>query len=170
MDSGSATIFLRDGSAGEAWRVTSVRAGAGAEGFDVSPDGKQLWVANGGDGTVSIIDIASARNIATLNVNTARSNRLKFTPDGKRVLISDFGSGELVVLDVASRKVTKRIHVGAGLAGLLVDADGSHAYAAATNDNFVAIVDLAKLEITGRIATGIAPDGMDWLPVRTAGK
>ena len=33
------------------WVVTNVRAGNGAEGFDVSPDGKEIWVANAQDGT-----------------------------------------------------------------------------------------------------------------------
>lgn len=162
-ESGSVTIFQRPAGAGEDWRRTNVRVGNGSEGFDLAPDEKQLWVANGEDGTVSIVDVATAKAIATIKVGTVRSNRLKFTPDGKRVLVSDLGSGDLVILDVATRQVIQKIRVGHGLAGLLMDADGSHAYAAATNDNFVAVVDLVKLEVTGHIPTGRGPDGMDWL-------
>ena len=47
------------GAPGGDWNETVVRVGNGSEGFDVSPDGKEIWVANAGDGTVSIIDVAS---------------------------------------------------------------------------------------------------------------
>src|SRR6266513_3737759 len=43
------------------WRVTNVAAGHGAEGFDVSPDGNEIWAANAQDATVSIIETASKR-------------------------------------------------------------------------------------------------------------
>ena len=37
------------------WNETVVRVGDGSEGFDVTPDGKEIWVANAHDGTISII-------------------------------------------------------------------------------------------------------------------
>ena len=73
--------------------------GKGPEGIDLSPDGMEVWAANSGDGTVSIIDTASKKVKQTVNVGTKHSNRLKFTPDGKLALISDIGSGDLVVMD-----------------------------------------------------------------------
>src|SRR5271165_7442275 len=48
------------------WNETVVKVGSGSEGFDVSPDRKEIWVANAGDGTVSIIDIATRRVTQTL--------------------------------------------------------------------------------------------------------
>src|SRR6266478_8817219 len=53
-------------SARKTWRVTSVPAGRGAEGFDVSPDGKEIWAANAQEATVTIIDVASKRVTQTL--------------------------------------------------------------------------------------------------------
>ena len=41
------------------WEVTNVRAGNGSEGFDVSPDGKEIWAANARDATVTVIDLAA---------------------------------------------------------------------------------------------------------------
>src|SRR5690242_18491741 len=38
------------------WNETVVKVGNGSEGFDVSPDGTQIWVANAKDGTISVID------------------------------------------------------------------------------------------------------------------
>jgi YVTN family beta-propeller protein len=144
------------------WEETVVPVGRGSEGFDVSPDGKEIWVANSGDGTVSIIDRASKKVVQTLDANVRSANRLKFTPDGKMVLISTLGGSDLVVLDTASRKDVKRVKLGRGAAGILLQPDGSRAFVACTPDDYVAVVDLKSLEVTGHISAGRQPDGMAW--------
>ncbi len=144
------------------WTATHLSVGRGPEGFDVSPDGRELWAANSGDGTVSIVDVAAKKVVQTVPVDTKRSNRLKFTPDGKRVLVSDLGSGDLLVLDAASRGIVKRLSLGHGAAGILVAGDGSRAFVAVSADDNVAVVDLQSLTVTGRIATGKGPDGLAW--------
>jgi YVTN family beta-propeller protein len=163
--SGSVSIFEQTGNPGD-WHQSVVKVGRGAEGFDISPNEKELWAANAGDGTVSIIDIAGRKVTETFSVDAKRSNRLKFTPEGKRVLISDLSTGNLVVIDAASRKEVKRLKVGSGIAGILVSRDGSKAYLGATPDNYVAVVDLKTLEMTSKISTGKGPDGMDWVSNR----
>jgi YVTN family beta-propeller protein len=165
IGSGSISIFEHSGNPGD-WHQSVVKVGRGAEGFDLSPDEKELWAANAGDGTVSIIDIAGRKVAQTFPVDAKRSNRLKFTPDGKRVLISDLTTGNLLVLDAASRKEIKRIKIGTGIAGILVSPDGSKAYIGATPDNYVGVVDLKTLEMSGKISTGKGPDGMDWVSAR----
>jgi YVTN family beta-propeller protein len=144
------------------WVTTQVAVGKGPEGFDVSPDGKELWAANSGDGTVSVVDVGAKKVVATVPSGTRRANRLKFTPDGGRVLISDLASGDLVVLDAATRREDRRIALGHGAAGILVSADGARAYVAVSPDASVAVVDLVTLSVTGRIATGKGPDGLAW--------
>jgi YVTN family beta-propeller protein len=160
--SGTISIFEQTGTPPD-WHGTIVPVGPGPEGFDVSPDGKELWAANSGDGTVSILDVAGKRVKQTFSVGVKRSNRLKFTPDGKRVLISDLTNGDLIVVDTAARKEMKRLNLGRSVAGILVVPDGSRAYVAATNDNYVAVVDLKTFEVTGHVSTGNGPDGMDWI-------
>ena len=49
------------GPPGGDWEETVVPVGRGAEGFDVAPNGKELWAANAQDGTVSIIDLAAKK-------------------------------------------------------------------------------------------------------------
>lgn len=144
------------------WTETYIPVGKGPEGFDVSPDGKELWAANSGDGTVSVVDLASRKVVATIDVHTQRSNRLKFTPDGKLALVSDLNKGDLVVLDAAARKEMKRLNLSRGAAGILIVPDGSRAYVAVSRDNYVAVIDLKTLSVTGRISTGKGPDGMAW--------
>lgn len=157
------SITVADRAGVGAWNMTHIPVGQGPEGFDLTPDGKQLWTAHSRDGGVSVIDLATKKVINTFNVQTKRSNRLKFTPDGRLILISDLDAGELVVLEHATRKELKRLKVGRGLADILITPDSRTAYAAATGDNNVGIIDLRTLDLTGRLETGVGPDGMAWI-------
>lgn len=144
------------------WAIMVVPVGAGAEGFDLSPDGRELWVANARDGTVSIIDSAAKKVVQTVEVPFRSANRLKFTPDGRQVFISDLGGDQVFVLDTAERREQKGIKVGGGPAGTLMDPSGLRAFVAVGSDNAVAVIDLKTLEITGRVETGPRPDGLAW--------
>ncbi len=144
------------------WNETVIPVGKGDEGFDVSPDGSELWTANAQDGTLSIVDLAARKVTATLDANVSSANRLKFTPDGKFVLISCLGKGDLVIYDVASHKEFKRVLIGHGAAGILMDPDGNRAFVACTPDNYIAIVDLRSFEVTGHVDVGGEPDGLAW--------
>ena len=144
------------------WDETLVPVGNGAEGFDVSPDGKQLWAANAMDGTISILDLASKKVVQTLDANVAGANRLKFTPDGQRVFVSTLRGTDLVVFNAANRTEFKRVKIGTGAAGILMQPDGSVGYVACTPDSYVAVVDLKSLEVTGHIDAGKQPDGLAW--------
>lgn len=136
--------------------------GKGPEGFDVSPDGKEVWAANSHDGTVSIIDVARQSVVQTLRVGTRSSNRLKFTPDGKAVFISDLGGRELVVVDAIARKELKRLPLGGGAAGILMQPDGARAYVAVGSENGLTIINLKTMEVAGHVETGPGPDGLGW--------
>jgi YVTN family beta-propeller protein len=150
------------------WRITNVPAGHGAEGFDVSPDGKELWAANAQDGNITIIAVAEKKMIQTVPISVKGANRLKFTPDGTRVLVSGLAGGpstegaNLVVLDVTSRKEIKKLNLGGGSAGILIVPDGSRAYIAVSAADKVVVLDLKTLEISGQISTGKQPDGLAW--------
>jgi YVTN family beta-propeller protein len=163
VNSDTISILDRDKN-GDAsgWIETPISVGKGPEGFDVSPDSKELWAANSHDGTLSIIDLASKKVVQTLDLHTKFANRVKFSPDGKLVLIADLGTGDLVVLDAAARKEIKRVNLGHGVAGILIVPDSSRAFVAVSPDSEVAVVDLKTFSVTGRIATGKGPDGMAW--------
>src|SRR5271166_1911880 len=150
------------GPPGGDWDETVIKVGNGSEGFDVSPDGKEIWVANSQEGTISIIDVATKKVIDTLSANVQSANRLKFTPDGSKVLVSSLRGENLVVLDARSRKEMKRIKLGHGAAGIQMQPDGARAFVANTPDNYVSVIDLKSLEVTGKIDVGPEPDGLAW--------
>jgi YVTN family beta-propeller protein len=159
----SIAIFERGANPNATYNETVVPVGTGPEGFDVSPDGKEIWAANSRDGSVSVIDVATKKVVATLDVKTKQSNRLKFTPDGTRVLISDLVANEVIVIDAKTRSQIKHIATGQRPLGILMDPSGGRAYIAINTDHYVSIVDLKTLEITGKISTGKGPDGMAWV-------
>jgi DNA-binding beta-propeller fold protein YncE len=144
------------------WVQAVVQVSKGSEGFDVTPDGKQLWTVASDDGVISIIDLASKKKISVIDAKALGANRLKFTPDGKLALISVLRTGDFFVYDVTSRKEIKRISLGKGGAGIEIDPDGSRAFVGCTPENYVAIIDLKKLEVVSRIDVGLAPDGLAW--------
>ena len=139
--------------------MTVIPVGHGSEGFDISPDGKEAWVANAQDGTVTVIDLAAKKATATLAVNVPGANRLKFTPDGKQVLVTP-GSA-LVILDAVTRKEVKRLPTVHGSGGIQMQPDGARAYVACGRDGYVAAIDLKTLEMVGKVDVA-GPDGLAW--------
>jgi YVTN family beta-propeller protein len=144
------------------WDETVIPVGRGAEGFDVSPDGQEIWAANAQDGTISIVGVIAKKVIQTLAANVMGANRLKFTPDGKLVFVSSLSGPDVAIFDASTRGEVKRVKVGRGAAGIQMQPDGTRAYVACTPDGYVAIVDLKSLEVTGHIDAGKEPDGLAW--------
>jgi YVTN family beta-propeller protein len=161
---GSDSISIIERAAnGQTWNQTVIPVCKGPEGFDLSPDGRELWAAGSRDGTVSIVNLEQKKVVGTLELQTKRSNRLKFTPDGKLALITDLDAGELLVVDVATKAVAKKIPLGKMVEGILMQPDGARAYVAVNGENYIAVIDLKTLAVAGRIEPGKGPDGMAWV-------
>jgi DNA-binding beta-propeller fold protein YncE len=165
----SATVSILESAASTAapgprpdWNETIIPVGKGDEGFDVSPDGRELWTANAQDGTISIVDVGRKQVVATLDANVRGANRLKFTPNGRLVLISSLSQGDLIIYDAASRRESRRVAIGHGAAGILVEPNGARAFVACTPDNYVAVVDLNAFKVIGQLDVGGQPDGLAW--------
>ena len=146
----------------EDWAQTVIPVSPGSEGFDVSPDGRELWTASAEDGMISVIDLAAKKLTTKIDAKVFGANRLKFTPDGKMAFIASLRTGELTIYDTRSHAELKRLKVGHGAAGILMDPDGSRAFVACSPDNYVAIIDLKTLEVTRHIDVGGVPDGLAW--------
>ena len=173
---GSDEIFVSNPGSGTVSIVgpktlTTVPAGKGSEGFDVSPDGRQLWTANAGVDSVTVIDVATGKAIKTFPIPIQNANRLKFTPDGRYVFVSGLGeAGErnvggpnnLLILDARTHGVVKQVNLGAGAAGILMDAGGHRAFVAVSGGDELAVIDLKDFQVTGVIKGVQDPDGMAW--------
>jgi YVTN family beta-propeller protein len=146
----------------ENWEQTVIPTAIGAEGFDVAPDGKELWTASSENGKIYIIDLQTKKVSSTIDAKVFGANRLEFTPDGSKVFISSLRSGALTIYDAKTQKEIKQLNIGHGSAGILMDPDGTRAFVACTPDSYVTVVNLKTLEVTGHIDVGGGPDGLAW--------
>ncbi len=99
---------------------------------------------------------------ATLDAKILGANRLKFTPDGKLVLISSLRNGVLVIYNSGLRKEFRRVNIGHGAAGILMDPDGARAFIACSPDNYIAVLDLKTFAVSAHLDVGGEPDGLAW--------
>ncbi len=144
--------------------VGDVATGKGAEGLDVTPDGREVWVVNREADTISVIDAKTLKVAATIKAG-AFPIRVKITPDGKRAVVAFAESGDVGVFDVATRTEVKRIPVGREAVaasgarvfqgkfgasptpvGVLITADGKRAFVSATHADVVVVIDLENLK------------------------
>lgn len=155
--SGSCTIINRENDS-----VKTLVTGDGAEGIDVSPDGREVWVTNRAANTISVIDAKKDEIVATLESDGDVPIRAKFTPDGKHVWVSCMRSNHMTVFDAATRKIVGQVKVDEAPIGIQMSADGKRAFIANTNANLITVVDVENRKQVGSFTTGSEPDGMAW--------
>lgn len=163
--SGSATVI--DRASGQ---VTSLATAAGAEGIDRSHDGREVWVTNRSDSSISVIDTARDTVVAKVASGGDMPIRVKFTPDGTQAWVSNARSNAVTVLDAKSRQPIGTVAVGAMPVGIQMSPDGGRAFVANTNDNLVTVIDVRTRKVVGTFTTGNEPDGMAWVPGRAPGR
>jgi YVTN family beta-propeller protein len=139
--------------------VTVAKAGQSPEGIDVSPDGKQVWAANRGDSTISVIDTTTMQTVASLPTPKF-AFRLRFTPDGMHVLATIPEAGAVMVFDAQSRKESGRVAVDGTPLSVAVSADGRLAYVVVGGADRVVEIDLQDLKIARSFPTGAGPDSL----------
>ena len=75
------------------------------------PDGSRVFVSNGKDGTVSVVDVATNKIITTIAVGKRPWN-MAMTPDGGKLYVANGRSDSVSVIDTATNTKIKDIAVG----------------------------------------------------------
>lgn len=149
----------------------------GTEGLDISPDGKQLWVANRDDSTVTIVNTKTFEKEAILPAHEI-AIRVKFLPNGNYALVTNGKTGNVSVYDVPKRKLIKDIELfnldkGVAQIGLVKDNQhppvpvgiatyptGRYVYVAAVGYDLIAVIDTKNWKVVQAIKAGASPDGL----------
>jgi YVTN family beta-propeller protein len=122
-------FYVADLTANGVWKVDGrrfrtmgfVRTGAGAHGLYPSRDGKDLYVANRGEGSVSVISFATQRPVAKWRIPGGGSPDMGGVSANGRVLwLSGRYNSEVYAISTRDGHLLARIHVGAGPHGLCV--------------------------------------------------
>jgi YVTN family beta-propeller protein len=158
--------------------VKDIPTGKGAEGIDITPDGREVWVANRDANTITVIDVKTLAPVFTIPASEFPI-RVKITPDGRNALVTFTGSGDVRVYDTATRVEKARIPLGrdavegsenrifqkrfgtsSAPVGLLIAPDGKRAFVSAAHGDVVAVIDLERLRVDDAWVAGKEPDGL----------
>ena len=149
-----------------------IETGLGAEGLAVTPDGDEVWVANRGETSISVIDTTSLEIVATLE---SRPFAGRIEMGSGHAIVPNGGRGSQVpqylrLWDVAARRMVAEVPLRDGQPqggnfGVLV-----HDGRAFTSDPAAGTIQVFDLDgLSGRRSLVVeheAPDGMAWSPVR----
>ena len=107
---------------GEALKeIGFIPTGKGAHGLYVSRDSKWLYVSNRGEGSISLIDLATRKVSTKWQLPTPASPDMGgVSADGKQLWLSGRYNREVYVFDTDNGKLLARIPVGKGPHGLCV--------------------------------------------------
>jgi YVTN family beta-propeller protein len=126
--------------------------------------GPKAYIGNFADNTVSAVDTATGKVVATIPV-AAGPHGMAISSDGHTVYISGDGSSSVSVIDTASDAVTKTIEVGKTPNGITLTGDGKQLLVTIYGDNKIVFVDTATQAIAGEVAVpkphtiSLAPGG-----------
>jgi YVTN family beta-propeller protein len=88
-----------------------INAGSDPEQFDVSPDGKRLFVANEDVATLSVVDLERGAVIERIAVGREPEG-VGVTPDGKWILVTNESDSSVSMIDAIALKVASSVRVG----------------------------------------------------------
>jgi YVTN family beta-propeller protein len=125
--------------------VKVIKGGSDPENFDVSLDGKTLYVSNEDASGISFVDIASGRVTKTIHTGDEPEG-VKVTPDGKLVYSTSEEDGTISVIDPVSAKLMKTFKVGRRPRNIAFMHILPRAYVNAENDGGVVLVNTEKHE------------------------
>lgn len=90
----------------------SIPVGLFPRGLAITPDSREVFVANSNDDSITVIDAARRTVTGSIDMDTnAIPTGVAITPDGKRLLVGTH-AGYVRIIDVATRQHIMRIYVG----------------------------------------------------------
>lgn len=154
-----------------------IRTGRGAEGIAITPDGREVWVANRQEETISVVDTASLTVVAALPSRPA-AGRVEIGTNGLAI-VPNGGGGQIVpqylrLFDVKARKMLAEVLLRDGTPqdgnfGVLIRGD----VAFVSDPDLTSTIRMFDLRAFGKtqpevLATTATPDGLAWSPLRVA--
>ena len=159
IDSGTVSIIEP-----ETKQTKVIKTGSGAEGIDVSPDGKQVWVSNRAENSIAVIDTQLDSVITRFSSNGDFPVKLKFNPNGKEVWVANNRSGTISVFDAKTYSWKRNIGVDNRPLGIAFSDDGTKGYITKPATDEVLEIDILNdYSIIKSYRTLSSPDGIIWL-------
>jgi YVTN family beta-propeller protein len=162
--------------------VATIPLGKRPRGIQVSPDGKQLFVAlsgspiappgvdeddlppadKGADG-IGIVDIESLELLRILR-GVSDPEQMSLSNDGKRIYVASEDTGTAVIFDVDSGEIVATLPVGGEPEGVTTSPDGKFVYMTSEEDHQVAVIDTEQNKVVANIVVGERPRAIAFSP------
>lgn len=121
------------------------------EGAHFSPDGSRIYVTNGSDHFLDVLDRKTGKSIKRVPIS-GHPNDLEVTKDGKLVLVCIAEiPGALDIIDTTSLEKVKTIPMKSRLHDIVVTGDDKYAVAGSPQGQFAAFFDLQTKELVGEM-------------------
>ncbi len=120
------------------------------EAFDVSPDGKYLYISLEDDGALGVLDIAEKKMIKTIEVGEEPEGVLA-SLDGKTVFVTSEVANMVHVIDTSTWKVSNNIKVGKRPRRFALLASKNELWVTSELDASISIIDLATNKVKDTI-------------------
>lgn len=127
-----------------------INVGSDPEEFDISADGKELFVSNEDVKTASLIDIASGK-VAHIVPLSQEPEGVAVTPDGKRLFVTCETGGDIFVVDLATFKVVGQTKVGQRPRSVAFLQGGKLAVVPSESAGQLYVIDTAKIAVVKTI-------------------
>jgi YVTN family beta-propeller protein len=124
----------------------------------------KAYVGNFADSTVSVLDTAAGKIVATIPVAQG-PHGMAISQDGRTVYVAGDGSSTLSVIDTATDQVVKTVEVGKTPNGIALTPDGKLLLVTVYGEDRIAFLDAATQAAAGSVAVpkphtvSVSPDG-----------
>lgn len=151
----------------------AIELGIGPEHMDISPDSRYAYIGNFEDGSVSVLDLVTDREIKRLT-GFAEPHNITFLPDGSKAYVANVGAHWVGVIDGRRHELLKKILIAKptaptqlqpdrylskidGIVNVTLTLDGRTAYAADGDFNVVGVIDTREDRLVATIPVGDKP-------------
>ena len=126
------------------WKLVRVlKSGQDPEHFDISRDGKTIFVSNEETGEASSVDVSSGEVTGRVKVGDEPEG-VTLRPDGKVVYVTSEVGNQIAAVDIESRKVLATIETAPRPRSVVFTQDGKSAFVACETGGQVTVIDAIK--------------------------
>jgi YVTN family beta-propeller protein len=148
-------------------RLATIEVGKNPAMAVFTKDGQKAYVSNGGDATLSVIDVKNRKVVGSIPNIGKGAMGLVMSPDGGKVLVTGGGENKYTLVETATGKILIDVVSGKEAHGAVLTPDAKFALVPNRQSGDVSIVDMGTGKIVDTVANvgdksdiiDVSPDG-----------
>ncbi|MGD0678637.1 MAG: beta-propeller fold lactonase family protein [Polyangiaceae bacterium] len=131
--------------------VGTYQVGQDPESFDLSPDGRTLYVSNEETAEMTVLDVSSGAVLARVKVGREPEG-VTIRPDGKVVFVTSEQDDEVAAIDTATFAVLAHMATGSRPRSVVLTNDGFTAFVTDELGGAITVLDASRFKVLGSIS------------------